>query len=310
MGQTASTSGSLERRGSSGSASGGVGSFVDSNWDSFLHEQIRKHSQTLRQLTLLTYDDLLDKICQLNTISSKYVDCKGKQLLFEVKPGSAGNVLWKGTVRIKVMKIDPEKESVVEKTRELNLKQFLQLYNTLEMMMIDSNNGSGSQNGTPRKLSKTVDSELTEEEEDHPEKKKFFSESSSKGGGDGDEEEGVVGKATLKEESCGGGASGGGKVGKPSRLIPPIMDTSIILDNLDSKFGEECCICMENRPEVSLPCAHSYCLPCIEQWNVDHKTCPICREKLETTDDTWVLEERPDAEQVDQEIQKSLFDLF
>ncbi|ODN03989.1 hypothetical protein Ocin01_02709, partial [Orchesella cincta] len=281
---------------------GGVGSFVDANWDSFLHEQIRKHSQTLRQLTLLTYDDLLDKICQLNAISSKYVDCKGKQLLFEVKPGSAGNVLWKGTVRIKVMKIDPEKSSVVEKTRELNLKQFLQLYNTLEMMMMDSNSGGGggSQNGTPRKLPKSVDSELPDE--DFDEKDVLFSDSKKL---EDEESDG-------KKEEC-GGASGGVKTGgggKPSRLIPPIMDTSIILDNLDSKFGEECCICMENRPEVSLPCAHSYCLPCIEQWNVDHKTCPICREKLETTDDTWVLEERPDAEQVDQEIQKSLFDLI
>lgn len=44
--------------------------------------------------------------------------------------------------------------------------------------------------------------------------------------------------------------------------------------------------------------------------NVDHKTCPICREKLETTDDTWVLEELPDQQQVDQEIQKSLFNLI
>lgn len=55
------------------------------------------------------------------------MDCKGKQLLFEIKPGSDGNVLWKGTVRIKVIKIDPENAGAVEKTRELNLKQFLQV---------------------------------------------------------------------------------------------------------------------------------------------------------------------------------------
>lgn len=29
---------------------------------------------------------------------------------------------------------------------------------------------------------------------------------------------------------------------------------------------EECIICMERKPEVTLPCAHAYCLFCIEQW--------------------------------------------
>lgn len=47
--------------------------------------------------------------------------------MFEIKPGSDGNVLWKGTVRIKVIKVDPEQAGAVEKTRELNLKQFLQV---------------------------------------------------------------------------------------------------------------------------------------------------------------------------------------
>jgi hypothetical protein len=58
--------------------------------------------------------------------SSKFVDCNGKQLLFEVKPGSDTNVLWKGTVRIKCVKFDPNSQHI-EKTRELHLKQFLQV---------------------------------------------------------------------------------------------------------------------------------------------------------------------------------------
>lgn len=28
----------------------------------------------------------------------------------------------------------------------------------------------------------------------------------------------------------------------------------------------ECCICLERKPEVLLPCAHSYCTQCIEEW--------------------------------------------
>lgn len=61
MGQTASSPTSLPRH---TSPLGGL----DATWDNFLHEQIRKHSQTLRQLTLLTYDELQDKICQLNAM--------------------------------------------------------------------------------------------------------------------------------------------------------------------------------------------------------------------------------------------------
>lgn len=40
-----------------------------------------------------------------------------------------------------------------------------------------------------------------------------------------------------------------------------------------------------------------------------HDTCPICREKLESTDDTWVISEVPRAEEISQEIQSSLMKL-
>lgn len=72
---------------------------------------------------------------------------------------------------------------------------------------------------------------------------------------------------------------------------------------------DECCICLERKPELILPCAHSYCLPCIEQWNVDHKTCPVCRETLSSTSDGWVISEGPDSMEIATEIQKSLMSL-
>lgn len=88
---------------------------------------------------------------------------------------------------------------------------------------------------------------------------------------------------------------------------------SKLLDQLANDFDpnslEECCICLERKPDVILPCTHSYCLPCIEQWNVDHKTCPVCRETLKSTDDSWVISEGPDSLDVATEIQKSLMDL-
>ncbi|KRT82390.1 zinc finger protein [Oryctes borbonicus] len=70
-----------------------------------------------------------------------------------------------------------------------------------------------------------------------------------------------------------------------------------------------CCICFDRKTEVLLPCTHSYCLICIEEWNEDHDTCPVCRENLDSTDDTWVLSEVPEAEEISDEIRKTLMHL-
>ncbi|XP_018573731.1 RING finger protein 141-like [Anoplophora glabripennis] len=83
--------------------------------------------------------------------------------------------------------------------------------------------------------------------------------------------------------------------------------------DIDSKTGSEetneCCICFERKQEIILPCAHSFCTHCIEEWNEIHGTCPICREKLESTDDTWVLSEVPKAEEISTEIRNNLMEL-
>lgn len=72
---------------------------------------------------------------------------------------------------------------------------------------------------------------------------------------------------------------------------------------------EECCICMEQKPEVTLPCTHSYCLRCIEQWNVCNRTCPLCREEFSGTEESWVMSEAPGSSEVLSEVHKALAQL-
>lgn len=88
------------------------------------------------------------------------------------------------------------------------------------------------------------------------------------------------------------------------------LTASMILNSVDamecSSSLDECCICMERKPDIILPCAHNYCLPCIEQWNDAHKTCPVCRETLDSTEDSWVISEKPDSDEMSAEIKKCL----
>lgn len=106
-----------------------------------------------------------------------------------------------------------------------------------------------------------------------------------------------------------------------SGLSSPSVSTCTHNDHID-----ECSICLDRQTEVILPCTHSFCTPCIEQWyfdlsremyrtrkkinvfflpycrNVNNKTCPICCESLESTDETWVMSNIPEVEEINEEI--------
>lgn len=88
-----------------------------------------------------------------------------------------------------------------------------------------------------------------------------------------------------------------------SSIVPSTSESEPV------ESSTECCICLERKMELLLPCAHSYCKQCIEEWYEDHHTCPICREKLNSADDTWVLSEVPKAEEISEEIRSTLMDL-
>lgn len=44
------------------------------------------------------------------------------------------------------------------------------------------------------------------------------------------------------------------------------LTTSMVLRHVDVADQVECCICLERRPDMLLPCAHAYCRLCIDQW--------------------------------------------
>lgn len=79
---------------------------------------------------------------------------------------------------------------------------------------------------------------------------------------------------------------------------------SFSTEESNDDYLDECIICLERKPDVILSCLHSFCSPCIEQWNEGKKNCPICDDKLTSTKDSWVQLDIPDADEINEEIVK------
>ncbi|MCL4129144.1 UNVERIFIED_CONTAM: hypothetical protein GTU68_024025 [Idotea baltica] len=242
-----------------------------------LHSQLMSHAGAdydIATTTTLSYSQFVAYITELNKICARYHDAQNCVLVFAVKKGTDATLFWKATVRVACVKLNAERNQV-ESHRLLNIRQFLQVFRRISYECnVDAVQASPSEQGAtanpPPSVPPTLAASMVLEE-------------ASKGG------ESQAPPSSSKGEEC---------------------------------LMEECIICLERKSDVILPCCHAFCTPCIEQWleycgsplpendldddDLSGKSCPVCRESVESAEEGWVISEAPDRGEVDQEIRKAL----
>ncbi|TMW48200.1 hypothetical protein DOY81_006712 [Sarcophaga bullata] len=236
-----------------------------------VHMQVVRHTKVLSEINSLTYEEFKTCLDNLNTLSRKCIDPNGKQLVFLVKRGTDTSLLWKATVKIACIKVDPQTRQI-HSYKLINLKQFLCVFKTFQSHL-ESLVSSEHQRDIRRGSQSTPEEEQSPNNLDATNLSTHFT-------------------ASLFLSALGSSSD------SSSGLSSPTTSTcSHHNDHID-----ECSICLDRSTEVILPCTHSFCAPCIEQWNVNNKTCPICCETLESTDDTWVMSNIPGVEEINDKI--------
>lgn len=86
-----------------------------------------------------------------------------------------------------------------------------------------------------------------------------------------------------------------------ARQLPNLL-ANVTEISPDEISAFECCICLDRKTDLILPCEHVFCSTCIEKWNENHDKCPICQTGLKSINDSWVLSELPKTDEVNEEI--------
>lgn len=61
---------------------------------------------------------------------------------------------------------------------------------------------------------------------------------------------------------------------------------------------EECCICMDGKADLILPCAHIFCQKCIDKWSGQQRSCPVCRLTVTAASESWVVSDFPSEQEL------------
>ncbi|XP_034250622.1 RING finger protein 141-like [Thrips palmi] len=234
-----------------------------------LQDELFRQARSITEIANLSYAEFQQQLGDLNKLSKHCMDADGKIMVFAVKKGSDSTILWRGTVKIACIKIDMSTNKI-DTYRLLTLAQFLKVFRSIQSQF-----AAAQQSSNRGSRSASMDESDTS------------SSSTSSSKANSSQAFTTTDAITLLEQRVQEAASG-------------ILD----IDKLT-----ECCICLDRKPEVMLPCAHSYCLVCFEQWNVKHKTCPICREALDSSDETWVISDFPAENEISEDICHSLMKL-
>ena len=236
---------------------------------------VKKEAILAKDVVSLDSQNLRASIAELNGILSSCCRPGDQRVLFGLRIVDEESYLWKTNVRILCFKINIAQRSVTV-ARSMNLHQFWRLRGSLikEMSLkrILENNIDGQVidgfefvEHPASIVTSTINCEI-ERETPQPDTNQNYPNNC----------EHI--EAILENDN---GLS-------VSTVFARVDDISPMPNE------DECIICMDNRSEVTLPCAHSFCRNCIETWSGEHQSCPTCRNTISENDEFWEITERPD----------------
>ncbi|XP_026685626.1 RING finger protein 141-like [Diaphorina citri] len=203
-----------------------------------IQEEIVKHAKAISEITSITYEEFLQHLFHINT-------------LFAIKKGTDSTVFWKGTIRIAVIRKNIQ-SSALETSKLLNLSQFLKFAikkgtdstvfwkGTIRIAVIRKNIQSSTLE-TSKLLNLSQFLKIVKTLDD------MIKISQDNGSSSSSDVKPITASMLLEVVN-----------------VKTEQDKAVSVSSGDS--NDSCVICFENKPDIVLPCMHSFCHKCIDSW--------------------------------------------